>query len=142
MAELGARARRQDEQSEQRQPVHVHEGAPLANDRLAVVSGGGFPNLRSVDGEAIAPNLIAAHATVRPIKTISVWGRHVEKAKDLADTLDIQGTEVHVVTDLSSAVGKADIISCATLAHQPLIQRALASNLTMVSWLTCRRTSM
>ncbi len=41
------------------QPVHVPGAAPPAGDRLATVSGGGFPNLRSVDGVAVPPNLVA-----------------------------------------------------------------------------------
>jgi len=69
----------------------------------------------------LAGNLASAHAAVRPLRRISVWGRHVEKAKDLADSLHVGDAEIHVVTDLAAAVGKADIVSCATLAHQPLI---------------------
>lgn len=70
----------------------------------------------------LAPNLIAAHASVRPLQRVSVWGRHVEKAKDLVDALDLEGIETQVVTDLDAAVGEADIVSCATLAEEPLIQ--------------------
>ena len=40
-------------------PLHVHDGAPVANEIPAVVSGGGFPNLRSVDGEPVPANLVA-----------------------------------------------------------------------------------
>lgn len=41
------------------QPVHLHEGAPLADDQIATILGGGFPNLRSVDDQAVAPEPIA-----------------------------------------------------------------------------------
>ncbi len=43
------------------QPVHVHEGASLADDKVATISGGGFPNLRSIDEQAIAPKPIAGN---------------------------------------------------------------------------------
>jgi len=41
------------------QPVHVPERASLADGKVATISGGGFPNLRSIDDQAIAPDPIA-----------------------------------------------------------------------------------
>jgi hypothetical protein len=41
------------------QPILVSEGASLADDKVATISGGGLPNLRSIDEESIEPNLIA-----------------------------------------------------------------------------------
>ncbi len=41
------------------QPVHLPDGSPPLGGQSATVSGGGFPNLRSVDGEAVPPNLVA-----------------------------------------------------------------------------------
>ncbi len=40
------------------QPIVVYAGASLADDKVATVLGGGFPNLRSIDELSIKPNLI------------------------------------------------------------------------------------
>lgn len=69
----------------------------------------------------LAPNLMAAHAAVRPIRRISVWGRSPGKAQALARALEIGAVEVRAVEDLAAAAGEADIISCATLSTAALI---------------------
>ncbi len=106
------------------------EGGELTARRTAAASALAASYLARKDAEnllivgtgRVASNLVGAHAAVRPLRRISIWGRHVEKAKDMADGLDVGGAEIHVVTDLAAAVAKADIVSCATLSHQPLIQ--------------------
>ena len=69
----------------------------------------------------LAPALAHAHATVRPIRDVGVWGRSPEKAADLARRLADQGMTAWPVQDLEDAVQRADIVSCATLAKQPLV---------------------
>jgi len=106
------------------------DGGELTARRTAAASAlaasylarGDAEHLLMVGTGRLARNLVSAHATVRPLRTISVWGRQVEKAKDMADDLDAGSAKIHVVTDLGAAVAKADIVSCATLAHQPLIK--------------------
>jgi alanine dehydrogenase len=71
---------------------------------------------------ALAPYLIAAHAAVRPIQEIRIWGRDPQKAADLAARLAENGARVVAVTDLAQAAAKADIVSCATLTAEPLIR--------------------
>jgi ornithine cyclodeaminase len=70
----------------------------------------------------LAPHLIAAHATARPITDICIWGRHQEAADKLAATLATSSFSVTVTDNLEEAVGHADVISCATLAIDPLLQ--------------------
>ncbi len=70
----------------------------------------------------LAPHLIAAHATARPIHDICIWGRRKEAAEKLATTLATASFNVTVSENLRQAVGEADIISCATLAVEPLIK--------------------
>ncbi|HEY1723173.1 MAG TPA: ornithine cyclodeaminase family protein [Magnetospirillaceae bacterium] len=70
----------------------------------------------------LAGNLAAAHAAVRPIKNFVVWGRNLDKASGIAKTLASSGLKVSATDDLASAVGDADIVSCATLANEPLIK--------------------
>jgi ornithine cyclodeaminase len=69
----------------------------------------------------MAPHLVCAHACARPIRQVAIWGRSPEKAKSLAAALGGSDLEASHVVDLEAAVGEADIISCATLATEPLI---------------------
>ena len=78
--------------------------------------------LLMVGAGAMAPCLVRAHAAVRPIKEVAVWNHRAEKAERLADELTHEGFEAFAVPDLEAAAGTADIISCATLSTEPLIQ--------------------
>lgn len=69
----------------------------------------------------LAPELIKAHACVRPINRVSVWGRDQAKAEAVRHQLVDSGLSVQVVTDLEKAVKEADIVSCATLSQEPLL---------------------
>ncbi len=73
---------------------------------------------------ALAPELIAAHGTVRPVKDVRIWGRTARKAEALARRLDRPERPVGVAFDLEAAVREADIVSCATLSETPLIAGA------------------
>lgn len=69
-------------------------------------------------------NLIEAHAAVRPIKTVMVWGRDTAKAQAVVQRANALGLDASVATDLEAAAAKADIISCATLSETALIHGA------------------
>jgi ornithine cyclodeaminase len=71
---------------------------------------------------ALAPHLVAAHALVRPIREVRVWGRDPAKARALAERLSSPQRQALAVADLESAVRQADIVSCATLAREPLVR--------------------
>ena len=71
---------------------------------------------------ALASHLIEAHASVRPIKQVVVWGRNPEKAQKLAHRLSRRHLTLTATDDLANAVRGADIISCATLARDPLVR--------------------
>lgn len=66
-------------------------------------------------------NLMQAHAEVRPLTRIHVWGRNPEAAAATAEAARLMGLPALPVTDLETAARQADIISCATLSSQPLI---------------------
>ncbi|WP_313549841.1 ornithine cyclodeaminase family protein [Pseudomonas sp.] len=68
--------------------------------------------------------LVSAHCSVRPIEQIAVYDRSAEAAQRFADELTAQGLNAHVVTadSLADSVAVADIISCATLANEPIIK--------------------
>ncbi len=64
--------------------------------------------------------LILAHASVRPITRVFVWGRNLSKAEKIADQLHA-GFTIEAVENIDDVVSDVDIISCATLSHEPLI---------------------
>jgi ornithine cyclodeaminase/alanine dehydrogenase-like protein (mu-crystallin family) len=69
----------------------------------------------------LAPHLIAAHAAVRRISEVRVWGRRKEAAQSLADEMADMPFDIAAVDDLRAALDGVDIVSCATLANDPLI---------------------
>ena len=71
---------------------------------------------------ALAAHLIEAHASVRPIKQVVVWGRNLGKAQKLAQRLSRRHLTLTATDDLANAVRGADIVSCATLARDPVIR--------------------
>ncbi|MDT0539431.1 ornithine cyclodeaminase family protein [Croceitalea sp. P059] len=70
---------------------------------------------------ALSVNLIQAHAAVRPIKKVFVWGRTSTKAKLIAEKLNGEKIEVKAVSKIASVISKVDIVSCATLSKTPLV---------------------
>jgi ornithine cyclodeaminase/alanine dehydrogenase-like protein (mu-crystallin family) len=74
-----------------------------------------------VGAGALAPYLARAHASVRPIDSIAVWNHRRAGAEKMAQGLGAYGFRAHVADDLAQAVGRADSVSCATLATAPLI---------------------
>ena len=77
---------------------------------------------------ALAPELIRAHISVRPIETVYVWGRNLEKAKAVSNFItkylqvsEKANFEVFPIENIEEGIEKADIISCATLSPTPLI---------------------
>ncbi len=70
---------------------------------------------------SLATYLIEAHASVRPIKALSIYGRNTEKAAQLADQYSAKFDTVRSISNLSEGIEEADIISVATLSEKPLI---------------------
>jgi len=69
----------------------------------------------------LAPHLIESHLLVRPIREVRIWGRRAEPANSLAASLQRPALSITVTDDLEGATRWADIVSCATLAHEPLV---------------------
>ena len=70
----------------------------------------------------LARSMAQAQASVRPIRSVTIWGRDPAKAHALAEELRGEFAEVGVATDLAAAVPAADIVSCMTLSREPLIR--------------------
>ena len=72
----------------------------------------------------LAPYLIAAHASVRPIRRVMIWNRTAEKAQNLARHLNKPNLTVQAVTDRAAAAAESDLICCATYAAEPILKGA------------------
>jgi ornithine cyclodeaminase/alanine dehydrogenase-like protein (mu-crystallin family) len=111
-------------------PVAVLDGSELTLRRTAAASALASRFLSRVESETLlmvgtgnlAPHLIAAHAAVRPVKEVFVWGRRADAATALCQEIASDQFTVSVVDDLRRVAGSVDIISCATLSTEPLIR--------------------
>lgn len=79
--------------------------------RLAVIGAG-----------ALAPHLARAHASVRPIRSVTIWNRTLAKAEKLAETLRAEGFDARAEADRGAAISGADIVTSATLSSEPLVE--------------------
>ncbi|CAA9194593.1 bifunctional Delta(1)-pyrroline-2-carboxylate/Delta(1)-piperideine-2-carboxylate reductase [Flavobacterium collinsii] len=70
---------------------------------------------------ALAINLIKAHASVRPIKEVYVWGRTIEKAQLVCDALKNAPFTCKPISTIEEVISQVDIISAATLSPVPLV---------------------
>ena len=75
----------------------------------------------------LAPYLIRAHASVHPIKSVSLWNRNRENAERLANEMAGEAFEISVCEDRATAIAGADIVSAATITSEPLIEGAWLS---------------
>ena len=111
-------------------PLAQIDGAALTTRRTACVSAlaasflacAEASRLLVVGAGRVASLVPAAMAAVRPIARVQVWNHRADGAHALASRLRGQGIDAQASDDLPSAVQWADIVSCATLATQPLIR--------------------
>jgi ornithine cyclodeaminase len=106
------------------------EGGELTARRTAATSALAARYLARADAQTmlmvgtgrLSLNLCQAHSVTRPLKRFLIWGRNAQKANETVAEARALGLDAVAVDDLASAVGEADIISCATLSHAPLIK--------------------
>ena len=116
------------------EPLALIDGAELTARRTAAASALAAGYLAREDARRmvmvgtgrLAPELVAAHASVRPtLREVGVWGRDPAKAEALAARLARGiGLAVTAAADLEAAVRDADLVSCATTSAQPLVRGA------------------
>ncbi len=114
------------------QPVAVLDGTRLTVWRTAAASALAARILAREDASrmvmvgagALAPFLIRAHMSQRPIREVALWNRTLEKAETLAAELRSEGLPVTAVSDLEAAVREADLVACATLSTAPIVKGA------------------
>jgi len=112
------------------EPLAQIDGSALTSRRTAAVSALAASHLARADASRllvvgagrVASLIPAAMAAVRPIAQVQVWNHRREGAHALARSLREQGVRADAVDDLQAAVRSADIVSCATLATQPLVR--------------------
>jgi ornithine cyclodeaminase len=111
-------------------PLALLDGPALTARRTAAASALAASYLARPDCERLlmigtgrlASHLIEAHASVRPIRNVLVWGRDRDKAARLAQRLTRRTLKVAAADDLQRAVNGAHIICCATLATEPILR--------------------
>lgn len=113
------------------EPLALVDGTSVTFWRTAGISGLATRLLSRENSETLlllgtgnlAPYMIRANASVRPLKRIMVWGRDPQKAGSVIEGVQsgLPEVEFSVVDDLQAACGEADIIVSATGSHEPLV---------------------
>ncbi len=108
----------------------ILDGSVLTARRTAAAAALGARHLARPDPSrllivgagTVAAELAEAFIAVRPsITQIEIWSMRATSSERLAKTLRERGLNATSVTDLETAVRGADIISCATLATEPVV---------------------
>ncbi|MEV8320158.1 ornithine cyclodeaminase family protein [Streptomyces sp. NPDC059900] len=115
----------------------------VTGEHLAVIDGNELTRRRTIGTSVLAASYLArpesatllvvgvghvgslaveAYRSAFDLRTVLVHARTTTNAQRMVDTLRDQDLEAHVVTDLASAAAEADIITCATLATEPVIR--------------------
>jgi ornithine cyclodeaminase/alanine dehydrogenase-like protein (mu-crystallin family) len=108
----------------------ILDGATLTAMRTAAVSALAAKHLATANAKTllvvgsgrVANELPFAFKAVRPIEEVLVWSRTPESATRQVEQWADKGIHATAVADLREAVANADIISCATLAVEPIIK--------------------
>jgi ornithine cyclodeaminase len=111
------------------QLLAVLDGAELTARRTAAASALAADYLARKDASTmlmvgtgrLSENVIEAHALIRPLTRVMIWGRDPKKAELVAHRVARLGLQAEVAGNLGEAASQADIISCATLSTEPLI---------------------
>lgn len=111
-------------------PVAVLDGETLTARRTAAQSALAAQFLAREDAAhllmvgvgALSQAMVEAHVALRPGLRVALWGRKAERVAARAEALAAAGIAVDIVEDLAGAVGRADIICCATTAREPVVR--------------------
>ena len=111
-------------------PLAAFDGARLTLWRTAAASALASRMLERPDTKrmlmvgagALSTFLVRAHRSVRHFEDIAIWARRPEAAAEIVEELARDGIEARVADNLEAEARQADLISCATLSREPLIQ--------------------
>ncbi len=111
-------------------PIAIFDARAITNKRTAAASALAADFLAPEDAStllmvgtgSLAPFLIDAHAALRPIRRLMIFGRNRARAEEIATAKNSNFQHVEVADELNEQiVQQADVISVATLSHEPLI---------------------
>jgi ornithine cyclodeaminase/alanine dehydrogenase-like protein (mu-crystallin family) len=118
-------------------PLAVMDGAELTARRTAAASALAAKLILGVAAATRARQLLVlgagrvaellpqAYAAAMPLASVRVWARKASEAEKLALALKAMGLPAEAAApDLAEAVARAEIVSCATLATEPLVSGA------------------
>jgi 1-pyrroline-2-carboxylate reductase [NAD(P)H] len=113
------------------EPLALVDGVSVTYWRTAGISGLASRLLSREDSSTLlllgtgnlAPYIIRAQVSVRPLKQVRVWGRTPAKAHAVVSRMgkELSGIECTVADNLEQACREADIIVAATGSHEPLV---------------------
>ena len=111
-------------------PLAWMDGDQITARRTAAASAlaaswlarGDARRLLVVGAGRVARLLPHAYRVVRPLESVRVWARNLAQAEALVAVWRGEGFEARAVLDLQAAVSQADIVSCATLAAEPVVE--------------------
>ncbi|MEO7761737.1 MAG: ornithine cyclodeaminase family protein [Casimicrobiaceae bacterium] len=111
------------------EPLAMMDGEELTARRTAGASAlaasylarGDAKHLVMVGAGRQSAGLIGALTSIRPVERVTIWSRTEGHAVHAAKVHRAAGLDARVSTDLEAAVREADIVSCATLATEPLV---------------------
>ncbi|MGI4855413.1 MAG: ornithine cyclodeaminase family protein [Janthinobacterium lividum] len=114
------------------QPLAQIDGDEITSRRTAAASALAARHLARADARhllvvgagRVARLLPDAYRAVRPIDTVTIWSRRHDAAAALAAEWRAAGLDARATEDLAQAAAQADIVSCATLSHRPVVQGA------------------
>jgi len=81
----------------------------------------GIKKVLIVGAGTVGANLVAAYGSAFDGLQFSVWNRTAAKAVDFAKSLQA-GYDISAVPDLPAAVAAADVVCCATMSTDPVVQ--------------------
>ena len=113
------------------EPVALVDGTTVTFWRTAGISGLATRLLSREDSEAmlllgagnLAPYIIRANLSVRPLKKVMVWGRNLAKAEVVVGMMqkEFADVEFSAIEDRQVACSQADIVVAATGSHEPVV---------------------
>lgn len=114
------------------QPLAMIDGDEITSRRTAAASAlaarylarPAARRLLVVGSGRVARLLPEAYRAVLPIDEITVWSRNPAAATRMAAQLEAGGCSLRASAALEEAVRQADVVSCATLATEPVIHGA------------------
>jgi ornithine cyclodeaminase/alanine dehydrogenase-like protein (mu-crystallin family) len=107
----------------------ILDGGELTPRRTAAASALAAKHLARKDARRqlivgagrVGSNIPSAYLAVLPIEEFAVWDRSQANTERLVADLTSDGHKAEVAPDLQAAVAWADVITCATLAREPVI---------------------